>query len=290
MKVYNITNSYINNNYKNYYKPAFTSSQNDTFVKSSQDRFGLKAITSKTAQLLYGMDYIPQSLPEEYYVPEEGYYTTYALDKKTLKPVDIYVSNFYRNSDSIRYHFYKRSSFGTLINVGSRQVKFNDELQKISPSDYYMFSRDESLLGVGLLEHQIAVEEMLKRGYKNVEINAVQSSYDFHRKAGFISTDYYVEMKPQELTDFVQDWSDRLKVPESTILDLLVFKHDSEVPILNVNKTLEKILLYIKENGISCEDDYITINMELSPQALEEWKQIIARKTILIDTNFHPKV
>ena len=88
-------------------------------------------------------------------------------------------------------------------------------------------------------------------------------------------------MPSPKLTAFVDNWCDILKVPERAVRDLLVFKSNSEVPMLNYDKTLENILLYTKKNDISCKDGYIMINMELSPQALEEWKQIIDRYPIL---------
>ena len=93
------------------------------------------------------MDYTPQS------EPIKGYYLAYALDKETLKPVDIYIKKTYSNPESedvVKYLFYRKKTDGSLKLVGSRQFTFNDTIQKITPG--YMESLDESIAGIGFLE------------------------------------------------------------------------------------------------------------------------------------------
>ena len=274
MKILPIKTEYTYNKPSYYSKPVFGSGQGDTFVKTTDNISPLKTITSKTAEMLYSLDYTPIS------EPREGYYLAHVLDRKTLKPVDIYIQKQYSNSVSAEYFFYRKIYDDLLKLVGIRHLKFNDDIQKVTPSDRYMVSYDKNLMGIGLLEHQIAVEEMLKRGYKNVQIDAIQGAYDFHTKAGFKSTDYYVYRPPHRLTASVYEWCDRLKAGERTVRDMLVFQHDSEVSMLNLNKTLENLVLYVNKNGIRIADD-IKIRMELPELALKEWKELIKLKPIL---------
>lgn len=276
MKILPIKTEYSYNKPSHFSKPVFGSSGGDVFVKSKENSFPFKAITSKTAELLYGIDYTPVS------EPIEGYYMAYALDKKTLKPVDIYIKKTFSDptsEDVVKYYFYRKKPDGGLKLVGTRNFTFNDELQKIMPG--CMESLDDTIIGVGHLEQQIAFEEMLKRGYKNIQIEAVQDAYDFHKKCGFKSIDYYVYRTDRMLDDSAYYWAKRLNEKDvRKIRELFVFKPDSEVPMLNHNKTMENIVLYMKKTGKQIADD-IKVYMELSELAKGDW-EIIARKNRIL--------
>ena len=283
MKVYNITNSYINNNYKNYCKPAFTSSQNDTFVKSSQDRFGLKAITSKTAQKMYNMDYTPKSMPIE------GYFLTYVLNKKTENPVDIYVkqisSQFLSNNPSLKeekYCFYRENPKGGLSEVGTLCINLDTKNKKIAPG-YMDAIMAKGLSGVGLREQHMKVETMLENGYSNIDIISVQDAYDFHSKCGFQSDDYLIIRSEDEIKKYVDYWCKRLKTDENTVRKMLVFNIENEIPYFNINKTRENLAICLNKAGLKQEfRDDTNILMHLSDAARDEWILLAQSQPILL--------
>lgn len=261
---YNVCNYPMHNT-----KPIFGSSKCDTFVKNSENIFPLKEITSKTAQLLYGTNYKPVS------EPIEGYYLSHALDKKTLKPVDIYIKEYAEGE----YNLFRKNPDGSLKNVGSRIINFQNNCKNIFPG--FMESLDKSIIGLGHLEHQLAIEKMLQLGYDNLMIEAIQSAYDFHTKAGFKSVDNFVYRPAHMLAKMARIWAVRLKTNEETIEKMFVFKPDGEVSLLNHNKTMENFIIFMEKNGIKISDE-IRIDMELTRPALKEWMKLIKLKPIML--------
>ena len=284
MKVYIITHSYINNNCKYCPKPAFTSSQGDTFVKKQQDIFPLKAIISQTAQKMYNMDYIPKS------TPIDGYYLTYVLNKKTEKPVDIYVkqisSQFLSNNPSLKeekYCFYRENPKGKLSEVGTLYVDLDTKNKKIAPG-FMEAMAAKDLIGVGLREQQLKVERMLDKDYSNINIISVQDSYDFHSKCGFQSDDFLIFRDEAEIKKFVDYWCKRLKTDENTVRKMLVFNKENDILYFNINKTRENFAICLNKAGLKQEfHDDTNILMHLSDAAREEWILLAKSQPILLN-------
>ena len=288
MKVIPITTQYTYNKHFVPLKPVFGSNSSDTFVKSSEPIFPLKEITLKTAEKLYNIDYEPVS------APREGYYLTYVLDKETGKPVDIYIRQVYSNFRDPKkpwlfkekYCFYRLDDEGNLKFVGERRISRNPQDMKIASG--YMETIDKSLVGLGLRGHQIAVERMLQEGYDVVDIEAIQDAYDFHCGAGFKSIDQYIYRDGPAKYKYISAWADKLSIPINVAEEMVVY-NPNDISMINLNKTTENFILYLKKTGGKIWED-LSVVMRLQGAALEEWIKLSQMKPILIGRNIPLKV
>ena len=263
-------------------KIVFGSGDCDTFLKNTEGSFPLKAITSKTAQKLFNMDYTPIS------EPREGYFLTFVLGNNSDNPVDIYVKQIYSSfmnpqKPSLmeeKYCFYRENPNGELTPVGTRWITFDVKNKKITPG--FMESKDKTLSGIGLREQQLTYEIMKKEGYSNIDLLSVQDAYNFHSKCGFISTDYLIYRSEHGLAEFVNYWAGHLRINENSVREMMVFKTENDFPFLNINKTLENFVLYLNKAGIKIAKD-IGIDMKLSEAAKLDWDKIVLKQPILLN-------
>lgn len=282
MKILPIKTQYKHN------KPAFGSGQNGNGMQSQGIVFPLQGITSKTAQKLYSLDYTPVSKPRD------GYFLTYVLADKTSEPVDIYVKRLYsyfRNSkdtslNNEKYILYREKPDGSLKLVGARWMTFDIQGKTIAPG--HMDSYDKELKGTGLRLQQIGVERMMDMDFENVKITSIPEAYDFHKKAGFQSSDVRRVLEEEDKNGYISLWASELGIRKNKIKEMLVYDKVSGVSedyrLFNENKTFENFILYLKRKGRAAGAE-IGLKMELGLNALADWKNIAISNSI-----FHGKL
>ena len=229
----------------------------------------LNAIQSQTAQLLYSTDYVPKSknLPN-------SVYKTFVLDAVTKSPVDIFVKHKLpaNSSDKDKFFFYGDEKFESYI--GERAFRIDNDRNIIGPG--HMHSYDSRLIGLGIRGHQLAIEMMQKLRFPNVEIHAVMSAYEFHRKCGFntiaknISIDEFLSVLP-----LVQK---ELNVPENILKQLIVYMYDKT--LIDESRTFENFTKYMLLKNKSLPFGFY-MPMQLSEEALKEWNILANHQPIL---------
>lgn len=241
----------------------------DSFECSKKSTSSKSCINSKTVEMFLNTDYTPKI------EPRKGYQRSFVFDRETLEPVDIYIKCVKENLQEKEYHLFRKNSDGGLKLVGMRSMTFDTINKKIAPGS--MESFDKTLVGPGVIEHLLAVKEMVKKGYKGIKLSSLPDAYAFHKKLGFQSTDYCVFKSNSMMANFIAEWGRILKADDNTILQMLVRKNG----MLNYNKTLENFVIFAKEHDRTLPYG-VRIEMELAPQALNELKNLIKSKKLII--------
>lgn len=181
-------------NHKNRIKPAFVQGH-DTVELSSKQPF--EHLTLSTFKKLQKIKFTPEKL--------NGYHSTFVIDKLTGKPVTVFIKLLSDNSNGCeRYELYvKKLMSKGLKCVGSRNFRINKLINKIT-SGYMESYKGKRYRGLGIREHQIAIERMKQENVENVTITSLPEAGIFHRKCGFIRN----EVREMELSkDALTEWN-----------------------------------------------------------------------------------
>ena len=170
-------------------------------------------IKSETLAKLYTPEFAPKRR-----VNEDGYLVTTVIDRKTNKPVEIYVKKVFADDYSEEYDFYEKKN-GKYKMVAERTFVIGDSDNSIMPG--YMETNEkarEKYAGLGIRCHQIAIERMMQLGFNNVEITSFPDAYPFHYKCGFRVCDRlrsYFEDNGNPLPSYIPSVS--MKLPSKTL-------------------------------------------------------------------------
>ena len=165
----------LNKIYNLCHKVRFTNS-GDSFELRTEKPF--ETLTLSTFEKLRRIKYTPEKL--------DGYLSTFVIDKKTLKPVTVFVKQTSNdNNGHEQYYFYvKNKRTKEFERLGHRDFFVYGSNEEIYPC-YMMSFKKEKYLGIGIREHQITVERMQQVGAPNIRINSTADAKPFHEKCGF---------------------------------------------------------------------------------------------------------
>ncbi len=154
----------------------------------------MERINKQTADYIgeINMHLYPLKTIDQLYTPKFNYksatnklgdHITTIIDKKTQKPVEIAVRQSLISGSYESYGLYKIDELsGDEILLGVREFGIGKD--HIKSGIMHSFHNDQ-YAGIGIREHQIAIERMLQCNFNNIVISSIPSSYSFHYKCGF---------------------------------------------------------------------------------------------------------
>lgn len=270
-----------------------------------------KHIKLKTAEKLYNTTFTPSDNEYGEYV-----YKTFALSIKTGKPVEVLVipkkindnfeEEFYildprkvsKNTISVRVNVQNglvvpvsiEDNLGMKV-IGQRSYNVNERTKEILPGT--MSSRGNvEYLGLGLIEHQLAIERMLMRNFHEISIYSIPSAYKFHKNCGFevIKQNCYVYEK--QFQEKVAKYSELLNLDEDTVKSMMIYRKKLNGDyILDENSSVENFLNYVAAHNLTVKNFHgLELSMRLTKGALREWKKIIEKHPILMGQKIPDKI
>ena len=248
---------------------------NDTFELSDKI-FPLKYIKLKTAEKLYSTKFTPSNNDYGKYA-----YKTFVLDKKTGNPVEIFVRPEALNGFLEHFNLYATVESICYV-AGIRMFNHNMSENSITPGDMNSYMRFD-YSGLGLREHQIAIERMFMENRDNLKILAIPESYFFHKNCGFEVIKNIKNYDEMKFHAKINEWSELLDIDDKTIRSLAVYnKINHNLYKVDENTTFENFINYAKQNNIIvCSTDFC-VPMRLSDNAKDEWKKLIKISPIFL--------
>ena len=233
---------------------------------------------SETMKLLYTEKYHSKKR-----LNKEGYPITTVIDKKTGEPVEAYIKCEKKNKQSERWGMYikdKNEPTGERL-LGYRSFYLDGRRKKITPG-YMDSDGNKEYSGIGLRMHQLTVERMMQKGFKNIEIEALPDAFPFHYKLGFRMYPDEEQMSKEGLQDYARTWGNILKVSPKEIRKCMVI--NKKTPnMFSHNKTEENLRLLVAAKKITTEYEHLPgCAMTLDEEWLETWKNLAESQPILL--------
>lgn len=251
----------------------------DTFVQTTTTNFAsrIKQLSgsegsSKTLQKLFSPEFAPAR-----HIDENGYFVTTLMDKKTQKPVEVFVKKVREG----KYEFYKKMSNNEYEFIGSRSFSIDKELGVMKPG--FMANHSEGMYaGIGIRGHQLAVEEAIREGVDVIYLSSLPKAMKFHQKCLYRPLPK-MKFRQEELEDYVADLAEKLSLSEEQVLKMFSINLDNGVQVLDLRKTTEQINKYLKQQGITDLIDHPTMNMfSLEGETLALWKDLVKSQPITL--------
>ena len=266
----------------------------DMFINQS----GNSGIKLKTVLTLYSNEFNPSRR-----VAENGAKITTIIDKKTQKPVEVFVEKI-EDEDPLceRYYIMLKDKSGD-INFGDENYKragliyfyLNPDKQMITPKfekvstdnitheqirSYMVADENKDYGGIGIRLHQLRIERMLQEKFNNVMIVAEGNSFPFHYDMGFrLRPDFrpISNNMVNEILSFISDLNG--KTPQENMKYLAVRLANGQ-EMINVSHTIENFLYdHYKNGGAKLK---LLPHMYLDETAKGQWVELIKRQPILL--------
>ena len=238
-------------------------------------------IKSLTLEKLYTPKFKPKRR-----IDENGYPVTTIIDKLTDKPVEITVRPVKRGGME-QYNLEFKTDGYNYETLGWRFFEVNKIDKKIEPG--YMESNSfNRFAGIGLREHQIAIERMLQLGLNDVEILSMSDVIPFHLKSGFtpVAGSKITSYKSKEIDAIIKKLTVALKLDSDTVRKLLnkykIGSSQNSGYNINFSKLKEDIALYCMDHKLPIQN-YVKLDMHLSEKSKSDWMKRIEAQPILMD-------
>lgn len=267
----------------------------DIFVNQFDNTSGIK---SSTVLKLYSREFNPSRR-----VAANGARITTIIDKKTQKPVEVFVARI-EEEDPLRESYYimlKDSSGDIHIGeecykpVGRTYFYVNKDKQMITPKietflkDNEMFEKVEGYMaadgnkdfgGIGIRLHQLRIERMLQERLGNVMIVADGNSFPFHYDMGFRLRPHFEPLSKDAIIKNLRLISSfNGKTPQENGKYLEVCLADGQ-EMIHVSHTLENFLYdHYKHGGAKLD---FSPNMYLDETSAGQWIELIRRQPVLL--------
>ena len=259
----------------------------DKVIKKSEaplTPIGLKGLEkSATLEKMFTPAFkVPQELTKD------GYYATSIIDKATGKVQKAYVKMIESapksNSTDIaeNWGLYVKHSNGQYELIGNRKFTVSDANHALTSGwmDSYMGGGDYS--GIGVRLHQIGVERALQKGFKKVQITAIDDAFPFHYKCGFRADSSVKEVITKaELDKFINEALASSHLSLEEIKESLVLESIGEDKFKISAKTFENIVkkVYAKTGKPDFDFD---VPMALEGSSFDKWAKLAKSQPIFI--------
>ena len=288
MKISNIKNL----NYKNYNSVCMKSAQNRiTVPKMEPDVVSFRGgevkcfdkLTSKTINQLYNATFIPSGIKYG-----ELLFPTSVLDRISGKPVEVVVAPYRIDKVFEEYHILDPNN--GFRKIGKRLFSYEGGSEFLIYSGS-MESDSKKYKGIGTRLHQIAIERMMMRNFKNLEIYSTAEAYPFHKKCGF-EPYKEIDIYEQKYFDkFVKCSASSLGLDEESVKKMIIYNKEFDIFSVNINATNGNFIDYMHSNRSKFEDGWwlpYCAYMRLSPEAAEEWTKFVNKTPIFTGDELPP--
>ena len=251
----------------------------DVYVPSPKPSVEFKALKLKIFEKLYDTEFTFSGKDYGEYA-----YPTFIFDKFRRKPIEVVVKPEIIDRINEEYFIYKPHEPNILL--GERMFNVIADDPAINSGDMRSYHRLRYAAS-GIREHQIAIERMLMEGKENVKICSVPGAYLFHKNCGFVPVNKYMKLSFTEFDwvvgCYLKDYQKSMKLSADKIKKMIVYKVEGEHVLFDNNLTFANFMeyAYAHKYRYSQLPEFL-IDMELTPEALEEWKMIIEKQPILI--------
>ena len=267
-----------------YINPAFCG-RDKVELKKHPSPF--KVINSVVAENLYYAEYEQSG---NFY--EEDEFPAYVLDKKTGKAVEVVFKPVYKEDGEEEFYLldpHNLTGGGEFSKAG--RIYLSDNIKdKTMVTDAMASYARERYEGVGIIEHQLAIERMLGKGCSHYQLNALPAAYDFHKKCGFeiINNEDYYHLYTFDMVTSI--YANKLNMDKDKVRELMVYKKvRDDCYVVNTNKSFENFIKYANENNLHVST-YFCVDMKLSRAALKDWKKLIKKHPILKGKSLPEKI
>lgn len=211
---------------------------------------------------------------------KDGFYVTSIIDNKTGKPLQVYVKAIYTYENNELWGIFIKNIRGNYEPIGERSFEIDEGLKRITPGDMTSQSGNYKYNGIGIRLHQIAIERMMQKGLKNVQICSTENAFPFHYKCGFRVISFERTMEKIEFEKMLEEYSNVSGIDKKILYKNAEIIEDNEDIVKYSTTTMEnwRKLLYAKGK---CLDSYCDYPMKLSQKALQNWEQLIKSQPIL---------
>lgn len=254
-----------------------------TASKAAMRELLAERFNSKTLKNFYSNDEFVSTKPN----------TVIVQSRETGKPVEI-VYEFFKDKvgpfvDSFIYDFYRK--VGDVCNIGSKDFQIKKlffGLGKSKVQTGMMHSNADDLVGIGIRQDELQIREAIKRGVKKIPRHSTQRAVLYHVRMGYMPKPKLVRIRHPQ----------RIKVEMEKLLKLSPeVNPEFFTPIIVEKKGLFGTRYYldtsttqaianIRQIKLMSKGDPLRakrirfkadhIEMELSGDGLETWKQMIA--------------
>ena len=208
---------------------------------------------------------------------ENGYMVTTLIDRKTQKPVEVFVKKIKEG----KFEFYKKTTSGYDY-IGKRDYSINRELGVIEPG-FMANSCKEEFAGLGIRGHQLAVEDLMKEGLDSIYLSSLPKALPFHQKSLFKPLTK-MKVKQSVLDDQISDLCETLSMSRGEIEKLFSYEKVGDIVILDTAKTTNKLNQLAKRLGQKdlIIDHPTMFQLSLEGEALALWKDMVRTQPIMI--------
>lgn len=241
-------------------------------VKSAQS-INIPEIKGSTIEKLYKPQYKLTGMNKD------GYHLTSIIEKETGKPVEAYVKSISNEFGVEKWGIYIKDAANEYKQVGERSFKIDREAGVIKPGWMQSNTENGKYLGIGLREHQIAVERMMQENLDTVEIYSMSTAFPFHYKSGFRVRPLLLRADGASLRKMYNTWSKKTGIDKDTLRQTVKFKEENGKRYLDA-RTFEDYtkLAYAKTKQVPAD-----LPMSLQGEWLVKWKQMAKSQPILLD-------
>ena len=241
-------------------------------------------LTSETLKKLSSINFEPSGSGPK------GSYSTFVFDNLTNKPQECFVLRDKTEDDDDNDRYIKRywkfmvidPDTNTLTCIGDRVFGIAKGYKMITYGSMHNYSKGR-YSGVGIRGHQLAFEHKMLKDKDYVEIRAILSAYEFHKKCGFVPISGEL-LKDDDYSDFIETWAEEMELEDTDIIPLLERKLINSKWYIDENLSIRNIVEYMIKCGKKITSDE-SFFMKLSPNAMLEWEMFAKSQPI----RFHKK-
>ena len=207
---------------------------------------------------------------------ENGYFVTTVIDKKTQKPVEIFIKEVRDN----KFEFYKKVN-NEYEFIGRRTFSVNKELGIIEQGFMVNRYKDE-FTGIGIRGHQLAVEKVIKNNLKDIHVDSLPKAETFHEKCLFRPLTKK-NIAYSEIKEYIDNLSEALNIPIEKVKKLVVLEKAKTGYIMDLEQTTINLNKIISQKDPKNIINHPTMGMySLSGERLELWKNMVRSQPITL--------
>ena len=212
-------------------------------------------------------------------INKDGYYVTSIIEKNTGVPVKAYVKSEYASDYNEKWSVFVKNYTGNYQKVGERRFEIDLVRKCITPGYMDAVRGNFEYSGIGTRLHQIAIERMMQKGLKNVQVCSTESAFPFHYKCGFRVIPFKMVVEKSEFMKMLEAYSKKSGIDKITLYEAADIVKDNGKNIKYSMKSYENWRKLFDSQNIHdiLDCDY---PMTLSSKTLSLWKKHIELQPI----------
>lgn len=257
------------------FKPSIQGVKSDVFIAQCHNfaprikSLSTPGYESKTLQRLYSPEFKPLRQ-----IDENGYFVSTVIDRRTQKPVEIFIKELGPG----KYELFEKSAKGSYETIARRSFNINQKLRQIEPGYMTSGSSNEIYSGIGIRCHQLAVEDAMKHNCDRILLNSIDKALPFHLKS--LYKPGKIKMEESSFKELVKSCSECLPINETETLKLFSYTSKNNVYTIDWNKSLAAMNDYARKRSLPALENTTMLSLEGDTLAL--WKDLAKSQPITL--------